>query len=240
MVVQWCPDGGPLVVHYAGKRTIQEASYNTLHGIFNHCGFMKLQRTLGHVSGLTLPAEGIQDCFCETCAICKARRKAISKKVSVNPAAPVGLDVFDGGGSFGHDYDDYLPSGPDYVVDDHGEAFSLHDLINRGHGLHRYDVSKLRPFEVMHCDNYDYPCKVRGSKLTAFILVDLKTFAIFKVDARSKAHNGRAIRKIIADEGIHKLGYKCTVYSDNCGSMKHVSLTATSMGLHYQPLPPSL
>ena len=133
-----------------------------------------------------------------------------------------------------------MPSGPDHVVDDPGEAFSLHDFINRGHDLHRYDVSKLRPFEMMYCDNYDYPCKVRGGKLTAFVLVDLNTFAIFKVDVRSKAHNGRALRKIIVDEGVHKLGYKRTVHSDNCGSMKHVSLTATSMGLHYQPLSATL
>ena len=56
--------------------------------------------------------------------------------------------------------------------------------------LHRYDVSTLRPFEVMYVDNKSYPCVVRGGQLVAFVLVDLKTFAIFKVDLRSKAHNG--------------------------------------------------
>ena len=107
------------------------------------------------------------------------------------------------------------------------------------HDLHRVDVSRLRPFEVMHCDNFDYPCPVRGGKLTGFIMVCLKTFAIFKIDVKSKAHNGRAFRKLVADEGIHKLDYKCTIYADNCGSMVHVSQTATSLGINFQPLPPN-
>jgi hypothetical protein len=162
----------------------------------------------------------------------RAKRKGLSRKVSVNPAVPVG-DV-----SFDHDDDLYLPPGPDYVVDSPGESFSADGFINRGHDLHRYDVAKLRPFEVMYCDNFDYPCPVRGGKLTGFVMVCPKTFTIFKVDVKSKAHNGRAFRKLVADEGIHKLNYKCTIYADNCGSMVHVSQTATSLGINFQPLPP--
>ena len=37
---------------------------------------------------------------------------------------------------------------------------------------------------------------------------------------------------------MHKLPYLCTVYADNCGSMKHVVDTCVSMGLNFQPLPP--
>ena len=47
--------------------------------------------------------------------------------------------------------------------------------------LHRYDVSKLRPFEVMYVDNKSYPCVVRGGKLVSSVLVDLKTFAILRL-----------------------------------------------------------
>ena len=36
-------------------------------------------------------------------------------------------------------------------------------------------------------DNKNYPCEVRGGNLVAFVLVDLKTLAIFKVDVTSKA-----------------------------------------------------
>ena len=156
----------------------------------------------------------------------------------MSPVIPVGMDVFDVDSGSAHGDDLYLPSGPDYVVDDPGESFTVDDYINKGHDLHRYDVSKLRPFQVMYCDNFDYPCPVRGGKLTGFVMVCIKTFAIFKIDVRSKAHNGGAFRKIVADEGIHKLVYKCTIYADNCGSMVHVSQTATSLGIHFQPLPP--
>ena len=55
---------------------------------------------------------------------------------------------------------------------------------------------------------------------------------------KSKKDNGRAIRYIIAKEGIHKLPYKCTISSDNCGSMKHVIDSAIDMGLNYEPTPP--
>ena len=77
----------------------------------------------------------------------KAKRKGVSKKVSVNPAVPVDLGDFDIG--VGHDDDLYLPSGPDYVVDSPGESFSANGFINREQGLHRFDVSKLQLFEVM-------------------------------------------------------------------------------------------
>ena len=103
-----------------------------------------------HVSGLALPADGIKDCFCETCAMARANRKGLSRKVSVNPAFPVGLDVFDV--SFDHDDDLYLPPGPDYVVDSPVGSFSTDGFINRGRDLHRFNVSKLRPFEVVYCE----------------------------------------------------------------------------------------
>ena len=63
----------------------------------------------------------------------------------------------------------------------------------------------------------------------------MATNAYYKVDVKSKKDNGRAIRYIIAKEGIHKLPYKCTISSDNCGSMKHVIDSAINMGLNYEP-----
>jgi len=133
-----------------------------------------------------------------------------------------------------------LNANADFEADVHGEVLPVldHHPFKTPEDLHRYDVSKLKPFEVMYVDNKNYPCTVRGGKLTAFVLVDLKTLAIFKIDVTSKAFNGRALRKILSDEGAHKLPYKCTVYADNCGSMVHVMTTCTSMGLAFQPLPP--
>ena len=63
----------------------------------------------------------------------------------------------------------------------------------------------------MYVDNKDYPCVTRGGKLVAFVLVDLKTLAIFKVDVRSKKHNGLALRKLVSENGVHKLPYKRTL-----------------------------
>mgnify|MGYP001488037148 CR=1 FL=1 len=38
--------------------------------------------------------------------------------------------------------------------------------------------------------------------------------------------------------GCHKLPYKCTVYSDGCGSMVHVEIAAVMMGLDHAYIPP--
>ena len=100
-------NGSPMVVHYANKRTIQEASYSTLHSIFNHCGFVKLQHTLEHICGLTLPADGIKDCLCETCAMARAKRKGLSKKT-----VSVGMEVFDVGFDHDDDHFGYSPNKP--------------------------------------------------------------------------------------------------------------------------------
>jgi hypothetical protein len=91
---------------------------------------------------------------------------------------------------------------------------------------------------LLYVDNKSYAYPVRGGKLTAFLLVDLKSLAIFKLDVFFKDQNGAAFSRIISQEGVHKLPYKCTVYHDNCGSMAHVVSAATRMGISSQPLPP--
>jgi hypothetical protein len=124
----------------------------------------------------------------------------------------------------------------DFKAEEHGCVLPV--SVPDHTDLHRFDVAKLRPFEILYVDNKDYPCMTRGGKLVAFVLVDLKTLAIFKVDVRSKKHNGLALRKLLSENGVHKLPYKCTVYADNCPSMAHVQATTISMGLDFQPLPP--
>ena len=54
----------------------------------------------------------------------------------------------------------------------------------------RFDMCKLRPFEVMFADNKDYPCYVRGGYKTTFLFVDYKTRAKYKVGLRNKTENG--------------------------------------------------
>ena len=83
----------------------------------------------------------------------------------------------------------------------------------------RFDLNETRPFEVMFADNKDYDVVVRGGRQVAFVLYDLKSTAKFVVDVVSKAHNGNAFRRIMVLNGVHKLPYRCTVYTDGCGSM---------------------
>ena len=66
----------------------------------------------------------------------------------------------------------------DYEADAPGVVLPV--VVPKHTDLHRYDVSKLRPWEVMYFDNKSYPCVVRGGKLVSFVLVDLKTFTILK------------------------------------------------------------
>ena len=82
----------------------------------------------------------------------------------------------------------------------------------------RFDLDKLRPFEVMFVDNKDYDDPVRGDYKTSLVFIDLKSQAKFKVDQKSKNENGKSFLQIAVINGVHK----CTVYSDGCGSMKHV------------------
>ena len=102
----------------------------------------------------------------------------------------------------------------------------------------RVDLHTIRPFELMFCDNKDYPCPVRGDWSTTFIVIDYLTRAKFKCDIRSKTHNGKAFERVIALNGIHKLPYACRIMSDGCGSMAHVATTASQFGIDHQYIPP--
>ena len=66
----------------------------------------------------------------------------------------------------------------------------------------------------------------------------MKTFGKFKVDTFTKADNGFSFRRIVAKNGVHKLPYKCTVYSDGCGSMVHVEIAAVLTGIDHVYIPP--
>ena len=65
----------------------------------------------------------------------------------------------------------------------------------------------------------------------------LKSKAYHKIDVSSKTQNGEAFVSICVQAGVHKLAYKCTVYSDGCGSMVHVAKAAVSIGLDHVYIP---
>ena len=96
----------------------------------------------------------------------------------------------------------------------------------------RHDLEKLRPYERMYADNYTYQNSVYGGAKWSFVLVDVKTNAIHHYDVKSKKENGKQFARIVAKEGIHKLPYKCTISTDNCGSMQHVIAAAIRLGIN--------
>ena len=213
-----------------------------LHDIFCHRNMEKIYQTLRHTIGYE--AVRLPDFFCDICAQMRAIRKGLShSKVLLAWQDVVEGDVFPVGVNFEHDPtydDDNFEDG-----DDPSEALLKIEytspVAGRSLGLQpipRFDIDKLRPFEVMFVDNKDYEQFVRGGRQVAFVLYDLKTTAKFKIDTFHKDDNGLSFRKIAVENGVHKLAYQCTVYSDGCGSMAHVEIAAVLMGINHVYIPP--
>jgi hypothetical protein len=208
------------------KKKFATGSYEMLHHLFSHASMSKVLKTLDHTTGLKLDGKAT-DFFCVSCSSAKNKRKGM-RHARACPLHAEGEVIADDG--LHHDDAHLVDNEDDYIAPVPGDVIHGGDM--------RFDTTKLRPFEVMFGDNKEYPCPVRGGKLIAFVLVDLATNAIYKVDVHSKMSNGLAFRKIVAENGIHKLPYKCSVFVDGCGSMQYVKDTAISLGINYQPTPP--
>ena len=102
----------------------------------------------------------------------------------------------------------------------------------------RFDIEKLRPFEIMFADNKDFGLPIRGGDTVAFVLICYKTRAKFLEALKTKTLNGEAFARISALNGIHHLPYKCTLFTDGCGSMVHACNSATRLGINHQYIPP--
>jgi hypothetical protein len=167
---------------------------------------------------------------CTTCARFKARNFGLR---NIGPAPLVCLDaVFD---------DDTDSDNGSDCEDQYADASFEAAVAGRELGTQpvpRYDLQVLRPFEIMFVDNKDYTCLVRGGTATALVFIDYLTRLKFKVDLRSKKHNGKAFRAIVAMNGIRKLQYPCRVFSDGFGSMAHVKEAAVLMGIDHAYVPP--
>ena len=115
----------------------------------------------------------------------------------------------------GEDSDEDVPgmvsdSEDEANADDEAEDIDEEELdfnpatAGRDRGLQkvpRFDLEKLRPFEVMFVDNKDYDDPVRGDYKTSLVFIDLKSQAKFKVDQRSKKEN---VRKIFPSNHCYK------------------------------------
>ena len=210
------------------KRTTEALNAEMLHRMFCHRSMEQIFRTLQHTKGYV--AVRLQDMFCDVCARIKAKRKGLRSKPLASLCMPVIPEVT---------YQD-----DDSDTDDDVDLEELEyaaPVAGRSKGVQpvpRFDREQLRPFEIMFADNRDYDVAVRGGKQVAFVLYDLKSTAKFVADVQFKAHNGNAFRRIMALNGVHKLPYHCTVYTDGCGSMVHVEVAAVAMGNDHVYIPP--
>jgi site-specific DNA-cytosine methylase len=225
-------------------RTLKEITAEFVHDMFLHANTERCYYTLKNTIGYK--AERLPPHNCVTCAQANARRRGLSHKThtttansssSAAPAACVASSVVEQS-EYGdtEDCDDSDVSDGeftelDYTANTAGRQLGTADPP-------RFDIINLRPFEVMFVDNKGYPCPQRGGDKTALVLIDVKTRAKFKVDCTKKVHNGEAFAQIMVINGVHKMDYKCTVYTDGCGSMRHVASTALRMGINHQYVPP--
>ena len=220
------------------RRSAGNGSYSFLHDVFNHCGSEKLYRTLGVTRGykqVRLKPE-----LCNTCAVAKARNFGLRKSGRCSDAPAVSSvmlvdgdqdPVFDDDTSDDDGSDAEGKEGVQYTA-----AVAGRELGSQS--VPRFDLHKLRVFEVMFVDNKDYPCQIRGGAKQALLFICCKTRMKAVVDVSSKKHNGQAFSNIVALNGIHKMPYLCRVYSDGCGSMVHVKDAAVRAGIDHAYIPP--
>ena len=214
------------------KRSAGDASSQFIHDSFFHRSDEKLYHTLGVTKGYA--QSKIITGHCEACAKAKARNFGLSHQRVHN--------VADGGDApLDPIFDDDNELDPCDSEPDEEELEYIAPMIGRELGeqnVPRFDLEKLRPFEAMFVDNKDYPCQIRGGAKSCLIFVDYKTRTKHKVDVHNKTQNGQAFKRIVAMEGVHKLPYRCRVFTDGCGSMKHVADIAVALGIDHQYIPP--
>ena len=102
----------------------------------------------------------------------------------------------------------------------------------------RFDIESLRPMEHIFGDHKDYDCPQRGGYVTALCFICLKSLFKWKLDLVRKASTGVATQQLMVRMGVHKLPYKCTLWTDGCGSMALARAAALKMGIDHCNLPP--
>ena len=144
--------------------------------ILLHSGKDKIFRTLQHTKGYE--AVRLPDLFCDICAKIKARRRGLKRKVFTTWAANFCMEALfrgreqDWSNTAAASYVLLIPGREptDEVYDDDNELDGdepeqrmtieyLSPVSGRSLGeqpVPRFNISEIRPFEVMFCDNKDY------------------------------------------------------------------------------------
>jgi hypothetical protein len=228
------------------SRRVSEATSLFLHDVFLHGSPERIYRTLGVTKGYKQVR--LKPCHCNTCAATKARDFGLRKQgrssdvpadnPNDNPVMAANTDT-----KYEPDpvFDDNTDEDDGSEPESEGPSQYRADVAGRELGIQavpRFDLKKLKLWEVCFIDNKDFPCAVRGGAKTALLFIDVKSRMKAVIELSSKKQNGVAMNNIISRYGIHKVPYQCRVYSDGCGSMNHARDTAILMGLDHAYTPP--
>ena len=83
----------------------------------------------------------------------KARNVGLKQSKPVMPVAAAPDPVFDDDTSSDNGSDNEEPLGQDYEAPVAGRLMGVQNMP-------RFDLYKIRPFEILFCANIDYPCRV--------------------------------------------------------------------------------
>ena len=233
-----------------------------LHRLFNHCDERKVAMTLKMTVGYEAKHYPRSEMGCEACQVGRARKAPVRSRRTMPLESASVVEALDWAWAVDQEEEvlnlgesheclrpSAMPEADEAVAEqrrlkwqkEYDEAHVAVAQRGKAHGhrvMRRMNVSAMRPFEALFVDNKEVECFVRGGYEYMMVIVCYCTTAKFVVPIRRKTENGVALRKFVARHGVHKLPYKCTVYSDGCGSMAWAEDAATRCGLDHQYLPP--
>ena len=101
------------------------------------------------------------------------------------------------------------------------------------HGRPREDITGLRYGEQVSIDHKMYTTRIGGRLRYMLLAVDRASNTIYKVDIVRKSDTEQAMDRIISVLGLNHLRYRCSVYSDNCGSMVGARKSCNKFGINH-------
>ena len=101
------------------------------------------------------------------------------------------------------------------------------------HGRPREDITGLRYGEQVSIDHKMYTTRIGGRPRYMLLAVDRASNTIYKVDIVRKSDTEQAMDRIISVLGLNHLRYRCSVYSDNCGSMVGARKSCNKFGINH-------
>ena len=106
-------------------------------------------------------------------------------------------------------------------------------------GEPRWQVSHLKPWQLVFADLIKFDYRVRGNKAGMLVVYDLVTDGVRVAPVHRKALIGDVWDRIVTQESLHLRPYKVTVVTDGCGAMHGILAEhAYKRGIDHLPIPP--